>query len=121
MDMAKHFYEAALLATTVLLVQPALAQRPTLSPDTLMYVSVDSPVVAITHVKVVDGTGAAPRTGQTIGLNDGVISALGPDASVKAPAGARVIDGTGKTVIPGLTHGHEHLVDPLFQGRAYGL
>src|SRR4051812_30550610 len=119
MDMTKLFYKAALLATTVLLVQPALAQRPTLSPDTLNYVSVKEPVVAITHVKVVDGTGAAPKTGQTIVLNDGVISALGPDASVKAPAGAKVIDGTGKTVIPGLIHMHEHLFYTILNGKAY--
>ena len=122
--MTKNFYKAALLASTLasmgVLAQPALAARPALSPDTLNYVSVKEPVIAITHVKVVDGTGAAPKTGQTIVLNDGVISALGPDASVKAPAGAKVIDGTGKTVIPGLIHMHEHLFYTILQGKAYG-
>ena len=117
--MKMNAYKASLLAATVtLLGQPALAQRPTLSADTLNYVSVKEPVIAITHVKVVDGTGAAPKAGQTIVLNDGVISALGPDASVKAPAGAHVIDGTGKTVIPGLIHMHEHLFYTLLQGKA---
>src|SRR6185312_12502494 len=101
--MTRNIYKASLFAATAMLLaaQPALAQRPTLSPYTMEYVSVSEPVVAITHVKVVDGTGAAPKTGQTIVLNDGVISALGPDASVKPPANARVIDGTSKTVIPG--------------------
>lgn len=112
-------YKASLLAATVLLAQPALAQRPTLSPDTLKFVSVDAPVVAITHVRVVDGMGTAPKTGQTIVLTDGVISALGPDASVKAPAGAKVIDGTGKTAIPGLIHMHEHLFYTIVNGKAY--
>jgi enamidase len=120
--MTRNIYKASLFAATAMLLaaQPALAQRPTLSPYTMEYVSVSEPVVAITHVKVVDGTGAAPKTGQTIVLNDGVISALGPDASVKPPANARVIDGTSKTVIPGLFHMHEHLFYTILQGKAYG-
>jgi imidazolonepropionase-like amidohydrolase len=67
------------------------------------------PVTAIEHVLVVDGTGAAPRAGQTILIDHGRIAAIGPDGSVAIPAGASRIDGTGKTAIPGLVGMHEHL------------
>jgi enamidase len=98
----------------------AAAAQPNLSAETLKYVSVNAPVVALTHAKVVDGTGAAPRTGQTLILQDGMIRAYGPDASVRIPDGARVIDATGKTVIPGLVHMHEHLFYPMMAGKSYG-
>ena len=42
--------------------EPALAQRIALSDTTRAYVSVEAPVVALTHVIVIDGTGAAPRS-----------------------------------------------------------
>jgi imidazolonepropionase-like amidohydrolase len=107
-------------AASLVLAGPALAQRPTLSPETMKFVSVNDPVVAITHVKVVDGTGAPAKSGQTVVINGDKIAAVGPDASVKVPAGAKVIDGTGKTVIPGLVNMHEHLFYPMQAGKAYG-
>ena len=48
-----------------------------------------------------------PRT--TIVVNGDRIVAVGPAASIKAPAGSTVIDATGKTVIPGLWDMHTHL------------
>src|SRR5689334_7504047 len=81
----------------------ALAQSAaSLSPATRAFVSVDAPVLALTHVRVVDGTGAAPADEQTIVIDNGKIAAVGPAASVRVPAGARVLDLTGHTVIPGL-------------------
>jgi hypothetical protein len=45
-----------------------LAQSPQkLSPFTRQYVSVDAPVAALVHIRVIDGTGAPPREDQTIG------------------------------------------------------
>ncbi|MHB1207901.1 MAG: amidohydrolase family protein, partial [Rhodospirillaceae bacterium] len=117
--MTMNSCTATLLAATTLLAQPALAQRPTLAPETLKFVSVDAPIIVITHVQVVDGTGTPPRAGQTLIIDNGVIKAVGPDASTPAPAGAKVIDGTGKTVIPGLIHMHEHLFYTILQGKAY--
>jgi len=67
------------------------------------------PLTAIEHVLVVDGTGAAPRAGQTILIDRGRIAAIGPDGSVPIPEGASRIDGTGKTAIPGLVGMHEHM------------
>lgn len=91
---------------------PALAQRPVLSRNVRQYVAVDTSIVALTHVRVIDGTGAAPRDDQTIILRDGDIAALGSAASLHIPSGAQVLDLTGKTVIPGLVMMHEHLYYP---------
>ena len=53
-------------ALGALLMLPTLltAQRPTISAAVKQYVAVDTPVVALTHVRVIDGTGAAPREDQ---------------------------------------------------------
>ena len=67
------------------------------------------PLIAIEHVQVIDGTGAAPRPNQTIVIDNGRIAAIGPDGTVTVPAGASRIDGTGKTAIPGLVGMHEHM------------
>src|SRR5689334_11870157 len=84
-------------------------QRAQLSPAVRAYVSVDAPVIALTHARVIDGTGAAPREDQTLILNNGVITTMGSSASTDVPAGAQTIDLTGKSVIPGLVMVHEHL------------
>src|SRR5689334_25400382 len=78
------------------------AQRPTLAVGVRPYVAVDTPVVALTHARVIDGTGAPARADQTLIIRDGAIVAFGDAQSVTVPAGARVIDLTGKSVIPGL-------------------
>lgn len=66
-------------------------------------------VVAITHVTVVDGTGAAARPDQTVILDHSRIVALGAAARVAIPVGAQMIDGRGKSLIPGLVGMHEHM------------
>ena len=72
------------------------------------FVSVDAPVVALTNVKVVDGTGAAPRDDQTILIERGRISWVGASGSAKIPANARVLALPGHTVIPGMVGLHDH-------------
>src|SRR5256885_17134822 len=91
-------------ALTLLL---ALAtQRPdSLAAAVREYVTVDTSLLALTHVLLVDGTGAAPKSDQTVVIRAGRISAVGPAASVPSPAGARVVDLSGSTVIPSLARG----------------
>src|SRR5882724_9051701 len=97
----------------------ATAQRPTLSAAVKPYVAVDTPVVALTHVRVIDGTGAAPKEDQTLIIRDGNIALLGAARATRVPEGAQVMDLTGKSVIPGLVMMHEHLYYPTGPG-VYG-
>jgi imidazolonepropionase-like amidohydrolase len=109
---------AAVLAALVQL--PAAGQaRPTLATAVRAYVSVDAPLIALTHARVIDGSGAAPRENQTLILNNGMITTIGSSESTDVPAGAQTIDLTGKSVIPGLVMVHEHLYYPNGPG-VYG-
>jgi imidazolonepropionase-like amidohydrolase len=78
------------------------------SPEVRKFIAVEAPVVALTHVRVVDGTGAAPLDDRTIVLSGARISQFGPAAKVTIPAGARVLDLGGHTVIPGIVGLHDH-------------
>jgi imidazolonepropionase-like amidohydrolase len=75
-------------------------------------VTVSEKLVALTHVRVVDGTGAPARPDQTIVIRDGVIEAVG---HMPPPKGARVIALDGRTVIPGLVGMHDHLFMTSFR------
>jgi imidazolonepropionase-like amidohydrolase len=66
-------------------------------------------VKAFKGFTLIDGTGAAARTGQAMIVTDGRITWLGPMAQLKAPAGAQMIDLSGRYVIPGLIDDHVHL------------
>lgn len=115
-----HRGAAALVALALpALASSALAQRPHLSPNVRQYVAIDTDVVALTHVRVIDGTGAPARENQTLVLRGGAIAAMGDAATVHAPAGAQVLDLTGRSVIPGLVMMHEHLYYPTGPG-VYG-
>src|SRR6185437_16623669 len=80
-----------------------------LAPELRQYVKVDAPVIALTHVRVVDGTGAPARAEQTIVISGGKIQAVGDAATVSVPPNAKVLNVPGETVIPGLVMMHEHL------------
>jgi imidazolonepropionase-like amidohydrolase len=102
-----RIFTLLLLASSV-----AAAQRPTLSPAVRQYVVVDTPVVAIRNVRVIDGSGAPPKENQTVVVNGRTIVASGDAARVPLPANAYVIDGTAKTVMPGFVMVHEHMFYP---------
>ena len=116
MPMRQHSRKTLLASLTLLAAPHLAAQRPTLAAAVRTYVAVDSPIVALTHARVIDGTGANPREDQTLIIRDGRIAALGSSRSVTIPAGAQVIDLTGKSVIPGLVMVHEHLYYPTGPG-----
>jgi imidazolonepropionase-like amidohydrolase len=61
--------------------------------------------LVIRNVRVIDGTGAPARDGQTIVIADGLIQSVG----ATTPAGGTAIDGTGLTALPGLADLHVHL------------
>jgi imidazolonepropionase-like amidohydrolase len=88
----------------------------TLSPQVKAFVKVDSPIVVLTHVRLIDGTGAPARENQTIIFTKGMITAVGDDSGVYAPTGSQVIDLNGYTVIPGLVGMHDHMFYPMGNG-----
>ena len=101
-----------MLAFAVLAVTPLRAQGPQQQNQARQFIVVDTPIVALTHVRVIDGTGAAPVEDQTVVIERRRFTAIGPSARVAVSAGARVIDATGKTVIPGLFGMHDHTFYP---------
>jgi imidazolonepropionase-like amidohydrolase len=81
---------------------PALAKRLLKTP---------SAPVAFTNVRLFDSEAKQFLSGQTVVVDKGVITAVGPVASVKVPAGAQVFDGKGKTLLPGLWDCHMHVAN----------
>jgi imidazolonepropionase-like amidohydrolase len=81
--------------------------------DIQQYIRVGGPLIALTNVRVIDGTGAAPAENQTILISDGKISLVGPTDATTYPDTAKSIDLTGYTVLPGLVGMHNHLFFPM--------
>ena len=104
--MRLRFAPLAILALP-LSITSLQCQSPTLSADVLRYVKVNAPEVLLTHVRIIDGTGAAPFEDQSILIENGKITSIA--ASIPAPANATVLDLHNHTVIPGLVGMHDHL------------
>jgi len=100
----------------LILLGGSFATAQTLSSDVKKFVTVEAPVVALTHVRVIDGTGGAAREDQTIVLNQGKIASVGDASSANVPKDARVLDLHGYSVIPGLVGMHDHMFYPMGAG-----
>ena len=98
----------------VALIRVAAGQS--LSAEVLKFVKVNAPTIALTHVRLIDGTGAAAAEDQTLVLSAGKIASVSPAAGAKIPKTAQVMDLSGYTVIPGLVGMHEHLFYPIGDG-----
>ena len=94
----------ALILSLLLFVLPSCKHR-----STAEFIAIKDPVIALKHVRVIDGTGNAAREDQTIIIDSGRIAAVGPTAEISVPASARTIDLAGQTAIPGLVGMHDHL------------
>jgi imidazolonepropionase-like amidohydrolase len=92
------------------------AAAQSLSPELKEFVKVASPVIALTHVRVIDGTGAAAREDQTVILNKGKIESVGDASTASVPKDAQVLDLHGESVIPGLVGMHDHMFYPMGDG-----
>lgn len=101
--------------TTLLLLFTAfvncLAQAP--QSERQQFIRVEAPVIALTGVRVIDGTGAAARDDQTIIIVDGKIQSITSSTTATVPANAQALDLKGYTVLPGLVGMHDHMFFPM--------
>ena len=107
---AAPLFALVTVCAALAIATPATAAMPALSPAVQAYVAHAQPLLAITHVRVIDGHGARAREEQTVLLRDGRIAAVG--SHVDVPEGATFIDGSGQTLIPGLVGMHDHMFYP---------
>jgi imidazolonepropionase-like amidohydrolase len=68
-----------------------------------------SHALALTHVNVIDATGAPLQRDATVIIAGERIAAIGPSASTPVPAQVQVVDAKGKFLIPALWDMHVHL------------
>jgi imidazolonepropionase-like amidohydrolase len=85
------------------------AQSSELSKEVKPYVKVDAPKVLLTHVRVIDGTGAPAVEDQNVIIEKGKIAAVEKGADVAESAGVTVLDLHGYSVMPGIVGMHDHL------------
>ena len=85
-----------------------LAPPPALSADVQAFVHVPGGQIAIQHLRIIDGTGAAPIEDATLLIDGSKIGAVLKSGS-PIPAGYRLLDGTGETAMPGLVGMHNHM------------
>ena len=80
-----------------------------------------SGVTALTHVRLIDGTGHPPIDDATVVIRGNRIQSI-QRAAAPVPVSAKVLDLHGDTVIPGLINSHGHLAlvaDGQNSGTAY--
>ena len=87
---------------------PVLAPPATLGAEVQPFVRVPAGRVALAHVRVIDGTGAAALDDQTILIDGARIAAVQP-ASAPIPQGYQTLDLAGASVMPGIVGMHNHL------------
>ncbi|WP_161827821.1 amidohydrolase family protein [Steroidobacter agaridevorans] len=106
------------------------ASTPAVQPYTKIDLKLpaDSPAgkLAFTNARIITMKGDEVIEQGTIVVDGNRIVAVGPSASVTAPADAKVIDASGKTIMPGLIDMHGHIdccydsgVMPRKQGPRY--
>jgi imidazolonepropionase-like amidohydrolase len=101
-----------LLATLTMACWATSFAQPQTAPTTKDFIRVQSPVIALEHVRVIDGTGAAAKSDQTIVISGGKITAIGNAGAVPMPPDANRMDMTGYSALPGLVGMHDHLFYP---------
>src|SRR5512141_1515002 len=87
----------------------AFAQAPTLSKTVQQFVRAQGSRIVLTHVRVIDGTGAPAVEEQNVVIEGGKISSIETGKDLQASEGVTVLDLKGYTVMPGLVGMHNHL------------
>ncbi len=89
-----------------MLLRTAVAMCFVLAP--LLHAATPDQPTALTHVRVIDGTGGAPLEDATVVIEGNHIRSV-QAGSGAVPSGAKVLDLHGDTVIPGIINAHGHL------------
>jgi imidazolonepropionase-like amidohydrolase len=97
-----------MILRTILVLVGLMAGASGVGLQAAAQVSVGSQAVLLRDVRLIDGTGAAPREHVSLLLRDGRIEQIGGAAMV-APKGVQVRELAGKTVMPGIISAHSHL------------
>jgi imidazolonepropionase-like amidohydrolase len=104
----------------VLALLPVAVHAAGLSDNVKQVVRVDAPRVVLTHVRVIDGTGAAPVEDENVVIEGGYIAAIQKGADVEVTPGTTVLNLRDYTVMPGIVGMHNHLfyvARPNFDSR----
>jgi len=115
MSMCHRARLVALLAVAAASRLTAQPPAPSQHPDSLgaqvrKYVRVATTRTVLTHVRVIDGTGAAAMPDRNITIEAGRIAAITPGADVSPVAGTTVMDLHGYSVMPGIVGMHDHMI-----------
>lgn len=70
----------------------------------------NGPVTLLAPARVWDGTSTKPHEGWAVLVRGNQITAVGPRASINAPADATTIELPGTTLMPGMIEAHSHLL-----------
>src|SRR5271169_2925569 len=89
-----------------MLLRTAVAMCFVLAP--LLHAATPDQPTALTHVRVIDGTGGTPLEDATVVIEGNHIQAI-QHGTGAIPANAKVLDLHGDTVMPGLINAHGHL------------
>jgi hypothetical protein len=71
----------------------------------------ESRPLVITHVTIIDMTGAPPRSNMTVIVEGDRIEAIGVASRIRIPRMSQIIDGSGLFLIPGLWDMHVHFTE----------
>jgi imidazolonepropionase-like amidohydrolase len=77
--------------------------------EVAQFVRYDSKTIVLENVRVIDGTGAAPKENQTIVITNGRIASISSTPPSSLPNDATRLNLAGRTVMPGLVMLHEHM------------
>ena len=97
------------LVASLLSCSIAMGQAPSFSKTVQQFVRMQGTRIVLTHVRVIDGTGAAAVEDQNVVIEAGKISSIDPGKDVSGSAGTTVLELKGYSVIPGLVGMHNHL------------
>ena len=79
-----------------------------ISDYTQSFISIDSPRIALSNVKIIDGTGNPSRNSQTVLIENGIIVDIGDSKDIEITNGFHEMDLSGRTIIPGIIGMHNN-------------